>query len=237
MKESKLPIDRTRHCVYSRKAKRCVQKLLRRCYDGQTAAQWWERIQMQYAAFLTDEPAMKDVRIKTSIYDTILFFAWYRTAPEKPPADEIQQDIFRCFFGSFTLLGKLFDLNRKMDNRLASRIFQKANDIREEEIKRFPSSFRMGSSCYDREKGIFRYSFTQCPNAEFARRHHLEEALPFLCNCDHLAMKQLHAVLIREGTCLTCGCCDYCIAGDKNPIAAQYELVKDGTGLLRSVKK
>ena len=82
-----------------------------------------------------------------------------------------------------------------------------------------------------------RYSFTQCPNAEFAKRHHMEDILPVLCNCDHLAMQAIHAALIREGTCVTSDCCDYCIVGDKNPIAAEYMLVKAENGLLFSVRK
>ena len=95
----------------------------------------------------------------------------------------------------------------------------------------------MGSCSYDKEKEIIRYSFTQCPNAEFARRHHMEDVLPVLCNCDHLAMKAIHAVLIRKGTCVTSDCCDYCIAGDRDPIAAEYALVKAENGLLLSVRK
>ena len=119
------------------------------------------------------------------------------------------------------------------DNRLAGRIFQKTSDIRIKEIGQFPASFRMGYFSYDDEKGIVRYSFTQCPNAEFAKRHHMENVLPLMCNCDHLAMQKLHAVLIRKEP----DCCDYCIAGDRNPIAKEYNLIKSDTGLLLSVKK
>ncbi len=134
-------------------------------------------------------------------------------------------------------MGKVFDFNRRLDNRLAAKIFQKANDIRVEEIEKFPESFRKGGSSYDREKGIIRYSFTQCPNAEFAKRHHREDVLPLVCNCDHLAMQKIHAALIREGTCATSDCCDYCIVGDRNPLAEGYELIKEENGLLISRKK
>ena len=95
----------------------------------------------------------------------------------------------------------------------------------------------MGDCSYDKENGVVRYSFTQCPNAEFARRHHMEDVLPVLCNCDHLAMQAIHAALIREGTCVTSDCCDYCIVGDESPIAEAYELVKAENSLLLSVKK
>jgi hypothetical protein len=32
-------------------------------------------------------------------------------------------------------------------------------------------------------------------------------------------------------------CCDYCIVGDHNPIAQEYELVRKENGLLVSVEK
>ena len=237
MKEKDLPIDRTKHAVYTANAKKCVQRLLRRYYDEETAQTLWEKIQMQYAEYLKEEPALGGVKITTSIYDPILIFAWYTVVPDKPPLKEIQQDVFECFFGSFNTLGKIFDLNRKFDNRLANRIFQKANEIRVREIERFPASFRMGYSSYDVPRGVVRYSFTQCPNAEFAKRHHMEDVLPVMCNCDHLAMHKIHACLIREGTCVTTDCCDYCIVGDKSPITKEYTLVKKENGLLVSVKK
>ncbi|MGX8680302.1 MAG: L-2-amino-thiazoline-4-carboxylic acid hydrolase, partial [bacterium] len=232
-----LPIDCHQHKVYTRSARKCVLKLLRESYDEKTTAELWEKIQLQYAEFLKDEPALKDLKITTSIYDPILIFAWYTVASKKPPRQEIQREICDTFFGSFHILGKLFNLNRRGDFRLANRIFKKANDIRMKEIKKFPASFRMGFYEYDDVNNVIRYSFTQCPNAEFAKRHHLEDALPLMCNCDHLAMQKLHACLIREGTCVTSDCCDYCICGDQNPLAKQYELKQSENGLLLSVKK
>ena len=183
-----MPIDLTKHKVYTRNAKKCVQKLLHRYYDEQTAAELWEKIQLQYCEYLKDEPALAGLKITTSIYDPILIFAWYAVIPDKPPLEEVQQDVYRSFFGSFDRMGRVFNLHRKLDNKLAARIFQKANDIRVEEIKKFPESFRMGDCSYDKENGVVRYSFTQCPNAEFAKRHHMEDVLPAMCNCDHMAM-------------------------------------------------
>ncbi len=237
MREKDLPIDLTKHKVYSKSAKKCVQKLLHRYYDAEKAAELWEKIQLRYCEYLKDEPAMAGSKITVSIYDPILIFAWYAAVPDKPPLEDVQQDVYDCFMGSFDLLGRIFDLNRRADNRLAGRIFRKTSDIRKEEIRRFPASFRMGAFDYDRENGVVRYSFTQCPNAEFAKRHHMEDVLPVMCNCDHMAMRKLHAVLIREGTCCTAGCCDYCIVGDRNPLASEYELKETDNGLWVSVKK
>ena len=194
-------------------------------------------MQLKYAEFLKEEPALGSAKITVSIYDPILIFAWYAVVPDKPPLEDIQQDVYECFMGGFDALGKVFDLNRKLDSRLASRIFKKTSDTREKEIKELPASFRMGGYSYDKEKGTICYSFTQCPNAEFAKRHHMEHVLPVMCNCDHLAMQKLHATLIRKGTCCTSECCDYCIVGDQNPIANEYELATRENGLWVSVKK
>ena len=237
MKEKDLPVDRAKHKVYSKNAAKCVRKLLRRYYGEKTSEELWEKIQLQYCEYLKDEPALAESKITVSIYDPILIFAWYAVVPYKPPIEEIQQDVYDCFMGSFDLLGKIFDLNREADNRLAGRIFRKTSDIRAEESKRLPGSFRMGGYSYDGKNGVVRYSFTQCPNAEFAKRHHMEDVLPVMCNCDHLAMRKLHATLIREGTCCTGECCDYCIVGDRNPIAARYELKTADNGLWLSVNK
>lgn len=237
MREQDLPIDRSKHALYTKKAKKCVQRLLSRCYDKDTATELWEKIQLRYASFLEDEPALGGVKMTVSIYDPILIFAWYDVIPEKPPLCEVQEDIFDCFMGSFRTLGKIFNLNRRFDSWLASRIFKKTSDLREKEIVSFPASFRMGYFRYDREDLAVRYSFIQCPNAEFAKRHHMEDVLPVMCNCDHLAMHALHACLIREGTCCTASCCDYCIVGDRHPLAARYDLVTSENGLLLSVKK
>ena len=237
MREKDLPFDRSKHAIYSKKAKKCVQTLLRRYYDASTAAALWEKVQRQYCAFLEDEPPMGGVKMKASIYDPILIFTWYAVVPDKPPLEDVQLDVYNCFMGGFDALGKLFDLNRGLDNRIANVAFKKASDQRDREIGAFPGSFRMRGYAYDRENGVVRYGFSQCPNAEFAKRHHMEDVLPLMCNCDHMAMQKLHATLIREGTCCTSDLCDYCIVGDRSPIARQYELVTRDDGLWVSVRK
>ena len=237
MREKDLPFDRSSHAIYSKNAKKCVQTLLRRYYDEPTATALWEKAQLQYCAFLEDEPALGGVKMKASIYDPILIFAWYAVIPDKPPIKDVQQDVYNCFMGGFDALGKVFNLNRRLDNRIANLVFKKAADQRIREIGVFPASFRMQGYNYDRQNGVVRYCFTQCPNAEFAKRHHMEDALPMMCNCDHLAMQKLRATLIREGTCCTSGVCDYCIVGDQNPIAGKYELTALDNGLWASVRK
>ncbi len=97
MKEKDLPIDQTKHKVYSKKVKNCVQKLLHRYYDEETSEELWEKIQLQYCEYLKDEPALAKLRITASIYDPILIFAWYEVVPEKPELEEVQQDVYQSF--------------------------------------------------------------------------------------------------------------------------------------------
>ena len=97
MRERDLPFDRSKHVIYTKNARKCVQKLLRRYYDARTADVLWEKIQLQYCEFLKDEPALGGVKMTVSIYDPILIFAWYRVIPNKPPLEDVQKDIFEAF--------------------------------------------------------------------------------------------------------------------------------------------
>ncbi len=106
MKENDLPFDRDQHAVYNKNAKKTEQDLLQRCFDIKEGDEVWEQVQLQYCEFLKDEPALKDLKITTSIYDPILIFAWYAVIPDKPALEEVQQDIYQSFFGSFDLMGK-----------------------------------------------------------------------------------------------------------------------------------
>ena len=90
---------------------------------------------------------------------------------------------------------------------------------------------------YDKAHHATRYSFIQCPNAEFAKKHGLLHVLPLLCNSDFFGISEIHGALIRCGTCGNSDRCDYCVVGDRSPIAAQYELVTDEQGFLVSRKK
>jgi len=58
-------------------------------------------------------------------------FAFIRDEAGKP-----RDSICDCMVGSFSVLGKIFNLNRKPDNRLAGKIFKKTADTRAEEIRR-----------------------------------------------------------------------------------------------------
>lgn len=231
MNEKDLIFDRTKHVIYTPKAKAVIQKLLRRDYSLEEAEKLWEKIQLQYAAYLEDEPALGGLKLSAGVYDSILVFAYYVTVPQKPALADIQQEICSTFMGGFDVLGKIFNLNRRLDLKLAAKVFRAAMEAKTREAALFPASFHVGEFSFDPKEAIIRYSFTQCPNAEFAKRHHLEHVLPLMCNCDHMALQKIHAGLIRCSTCATGCVCDYCILGDQNPLMKDYTLVTDENGL------
>ena len=100
-----------------------------------------------------------------------------------------------------------------------------------------PAAFHTVTEPYDWENRAARYCFTQCPNAEFAKKHNLLHVLPLFCNSDYWAIRQLHGTLIRCGTCGNAEKCDYCVVGSESALAKQYEIVKDENGFLVSRKK
>ena len=61
--------------------------------------------------------------------------------------------------------------------------------------------------------------------------------LPLFCNSDYWGISQIHGTLIRCGTCGNSDKCDYCVVGSENPMAKEYEIVKDEAGFLVSKKK
>jgi len=67
MREKNLPFDRTKHVCYTKNAKKCVQKLLRRYYDEQTAVELWEKIQLQYCEYLRQHRTIRKARTELSV--------------------------------------------------------------------------------------------------------------------------------------------------------------------------
>ena len=207
---------------------------------GQEAADGiWRTVEETYAAYVAESPDYGGRRNghANAIYGGMLVFALYGALPDQPPISELQEFIQNLFLGQFTRLGKVFDLNRRLDMRLADAAFRKSGNRDRSDIKAYPDGFVAVDAPYDREHHAARYSFTQCPNAEFAKRHGLVHVLPLLCNCDFFGISQIHGTLIRQGTCGNSPLCDYCVVGDKNPMAAEYEVVTDELGFLVSRRK
>ena len=120
MKETDLIFDRTKHVIYTPKAKKVIQSLLRRDYPLEEAERLWEKIQLQYAAYLKDEPALGGLKQSAGVYDSILVFAYYETVPKKPALEDIQQEVYSIFMDGLDVLGKILNLNRRLDLKVAA---------------------------------------------------------------------------------------------------------------------
>ena len=208
-------------------------------YGTEQGGQIWEATCRQYEEYLKELPDYggKKNGHALAIYGGLLIFSLYPQLPDQPPIKELQDFVSHMFMGAFVKLGKIFDLNRKLDMRLINTVFKKCGDRDRKQYQQYPATFCNVSEPYDRENRAARYHFTQCPNAEFAKKHHLMHVLPLLCNSDYWGISQIHGTLIRCGTCGNSDRCDYCVVGSENPLARKYEIVKDEGGFLVSREK
>ncbi|MBQ8995458.1 MAG: L-2-amino-thiazoline-4-carboxylic acid hydrolase [Oscillospiraceae bacterium] len=216
-----------------------IYKWLLERYGQQEGNEIWENIKRKYLEYLEESPDYggKKNGHAEAIYGGILIFAFYVCLPDQPPIAELQDFVQRMFLGSFSILGKFFDLNRNLDMAIIDKVFRASGDRDRKDILQYPCGFRNVDVPYDRENHAARYSFTQCPNAEFAKKHGLLHVLPLLCNGDFFGIGELHGTLIRKGTCGNSTVCDYCVVGNRNPMSDQYEIVTDDRGFLVSRKK
>ena len=209
---------------------------LRQRYGEAEANAIWEQVQESYASYLADLPDYggKKNGHACAIYGGLLIFSLYPALPDQPPIEELQGFAQELFMGSFVALGKLFDLNRSADMWLIDKVFRMSGNRDRRDIVRHPAGFANVDEPYDKEHHAARYHFTQCPNAEFAKAHGLLHILPLLCNNDFFGIEQIHGQLIRCGTCGNSDRCDYLVVGSHNPLAAEYEVVRDEGGFLVS---
>jgi hypothetical protein len=117
---------------------------------------------------------------------------------------------------------------------LIDKIFRKSGNRDRKDAVKYPDGFINVDEPYDRAHHAARYRFTQCPIAEFAKKHGLLHVLPLLCNSDFFGISEIHGALIRCGTCGNSAVCDYLVVGNNNPIASEYTTVTDEGGFLVS---
>ena len=216
-----------------------VRSWLKERYGEARAKKIWRQTQKNYRNYLPDLPdygGSKNGHAK-AIYGGLLIFALYPALPDRPPISELQDFVQNLFMGSFTKLGKIFDLNRPSNMWLIDKVFRKSGNRDRKDILRYPDGFVNVDAPYDKDKHAARYCFTQCPNAEFAKKHGLLHVLPLLCNSDFFGIGEIHGKLIRCGTCGNSDVCDYLVVGSNNPIAKEYETVTDAQGFLVSRKR
>ena len=216
-----------------------VRSWLKDRYGGTEAIKICEQVQENYQNYLPDLPdygGSKNGHAK-AIYGGLLVFALYSALPDQPPVSELEDFVQHMFMAPFTKLGKVFNLNRPRDMWLIDKVFRKSGNRDRRDAVRYPDGFINVDVPYDKEHRAARYSFTQCPNAEFAKKHGLLHVLPLLCNSDFFGIREIHGQLIRCGTCGNSDVCDYLVVGSDNPIAKEYETVSDERGFLVSRKR
>ncbi len=216
-----------------------VRSWLKERYGETVAKKIWEQTQKNYLGYLSDLPDYGGTKNghARAIYGGLLIFSLYPALPDQPPISELQNFVQTLFMGAFTKLGKVFNLNRPSHMRLIDKVFRKSGNRDRKDILRYPEGFVNVDAPYDKEHHAARYNFTQCPNAEFAKKHGMLHVLPLLCNSDFFGIGEIHGQLIRCGTCGNSDACDYLVVGSNNPIAAEYETVLDEQGFLVSRKK
>jgi hypothetical protein len=216
-----------------------INKWLKDRYGEAQAEVIWQKTVAQYNAYLLTLPDYggKKNGHAMAIYGGLVIFSMYPQLPDEPPISEMQDFINNMFFGNMAKLGKVINLNRSPDMLLINKIFKKSGDGDRRDIVKYPEGFANVAEDYDKENHAARYHFTQCPNAEFAKKHNLLHVLPLCCNADFFLIEKLHGTLIRCGTCGNSDKCDYCVVGNKNPLAKEYEIVTDERGFLVSRKK
>ena len=216
-----------------------LKKWLIERYGKKNAVKIWKDTHRRYNSYLRDLPDYggKKNGHAMAIYGGLLIFAFYPSLPDKPPVSELQELVSTTFFGKLAAAGRVFDLNNSVCMRIIDMIFRRSGDRDRKDIVKYPCGFINVDVPYDKKDKAARYCFTQCPNAEFAKKHGLLHVLPLLCNSDYYGISGLHGTLIRRGTCGTGDICDYCIVGNKSRLADKYTVITDEMGFLRSVEK
>lgn len=220
---------------YSKK----VKKWLKERYGNDLSDEIWEKTVNSYNEYLKDLPDYggKKNGHAYAIYGGLLIFALYPALPDEPEISELSGFVQELFMEPFTKLGKVFDLNRSSNMWLIDKVFQSVGRRDRKDALLYPEGFINVNEPYDRINHVSRYSFTKCPNAQFAKSHGLLHVLPLLCNCDFFGISEIHGQLIRCGTCGNSDRCDYMVTGNRNPIVEEYETVTDENGFLVSRKK
>ena len=117
-----------------------VRIWLKERYGETEAKKIWAQTQENYNNYLPDLPdygGRKNGHAK-AIYGGLLIFSLYPALPDQPPISELQDFVQNLFMGSFTRLGKIFDLNRPAHMRLIDMVFRKSGNRDRKDILRYP---------------------------------------------------------------------------------------------------
>ena len=233
MEDKELQFDRSCHVLYSKPCKKQIQAKIALHYPPSQREAVWERVQRQYADFLsdwrTDLGGKKNFHNGTGgNYDCIALMAYYVVCKEVTGLEEIEEMEASLFLPSFRILSKFVDCNKPLFRKLLYKSFRNAKRMCDKW-----GDFQMQVAPLEDGKPIY-YEFTACPTAEFAKKNGLLEVMPALCNPDYRAMELIHARLVRTTTCSN-GCkCDYTICGDRDPYLKEHPEYRDEAGYRRN---
>ena len=216
-----------------------IRSFLEKRYGAAEAERIWTDTKAGYLRNLADLPELGGKRSghAQAIYGSLLIFSLYPALPDHPPIAELQDFVQNLFMEPFVRLGRVFDLNRSLDMALIDKVFHRVGKRDRKDALVWPDGFHNVSEPFGRKERASRYRFTHCPVAEFAKTHGMLHVLPLMCNSDFFGIEQIHGTLIREGTCGIGEQCDYCVVGDRNPLADAYETIVDEQGFLVSRRK
>lgn len=232
MKDKELQFDRTCHVLYSRSCKKEIKRKIALHYPPAECNDVWERIQKQYVLFLsdwrTDLGGKKNFHNgKGGNYDCIALMSYYVVCKNVTCLAEIEEMEGNLFLGAFRKI-KFVDCNKPFFKKLMYKAFLNAK----KQCDKW-GDFKMNVAAYEKDKPIY-YEFTECPTAEFAKKHDLLEIMPALCNPDFEAMECIHARLVRKTTCANGEKCDYTICGDRDEYLNEHPEYRDKYGYRRN---
>ena len=228
MKDSDLQFDRSCHVLYTQPCKAQIQAKITLHYPAPQREAVWEKVQRQFVDFLstwrTDLGGRANFHNGAGgTYDCIALMSYYVVCKEVTTLAEIEEMEGNLFLGAFRKM-KFVDCNRPFWKKLMYKAFLRAK----KQCDKW-GDFKMNLAPFDPDKPIY-YEFTECPTAEFAKKHGLLEVMPALCNPDFEGMECIHARLVRTTTCSN-GCkCDYTICGDKDKYLEKHPEYRDEAG-------
>ena len=232
MKDNELIFDRTCHVLYSKPCKKQIQEKIALHYPTSLREDIWDKVQRKYVEFISDWRT--DLGGKKNFhngaggnYDCVALMAYYVVCKEVTSLAEIEEMEGNLFLTAFRKM-KFVDCNKPFFKKLMYFSFMNAK----KQCDKW-GDFKMNVAPFDKDKPIY-YEFTECPTAEFAKKHDLLEVMPALCNPDFEAMECIHARLVRTTTCSN-GCkCDYTIVGDRDPYLKEHPEYIDEAGYRRN---
>lgn len=232
MKDEALVFNRECHVLYSKPCKKEIQEKIALHYPDGQREEVWTKVQLQYVDFLkdwrTDLGGKKNFHNGVGgTYDCIALMAYYVVCKDVTSLAEIEQMEGNLFLPAFRKL-RFVNVNHPLIKRLLYLAFSNAK----RQCDKW-GDFKMNLAPFDKNKPIY-YEFTECPTAEFAKKHGLLEVMPALCNPDFEGMELIHARLVRKTTCSN-GCkCDYTICGDREDYGKQHPEYRDEMGYRRN---